>query len=476
MQKEERKVSRRVYFDSIANERGKWRNRAWYFYKKFNGYIKFLIPENSSVLEIGCEMGDLLASLKPIRGLGIDCSPKMIDIARGKFPGLEFKVGEIDELDKLDINETFDYVLVGSVIGYVDDIQDVLSKLKKVCRADTKIIVGYYNYFWEPILKFAEAFGLRMKRPLQHWFSIRDFENFLHIEGFEVIKKKNYFLIPFYIPIISNIFNKFFANIAFFKIFSLVQVVIARLPQLRANVSEVKCSVIVPCRNERGNIEQAVLRMPKMGKETEIIFVEGHSKDGTLEECKRIKDKYPDRPIKVFVQDGEGKGDAVRKGFANATGDVLIILDADLTVPPEELTKFFEAIVLEKGEFINGSRLVYEMEDGAMRFLNMLGNKFFSSMFTFLLEQYIKDTLCGTKALWRKDYEKIVSGRAYFGDFDPFGDFDLLFGAAKLNLKIIEIPIHYRERTYGVTQIRRFKHGWLLLKMTFFAMNKIKFI
>ena len=153
-----------------------------------------------------------------------------------------------------------------------------------------------------------------------------------------------------------------------------------------------------------------------------------------------------------------------------------MVLDADLTVPPEELPKFFNAVVSGKGEFINGSRLVYEMEDGAMRFLNVLGNKFFSSMFTFLLEQYIKDTLCGTKVLWRSDYEKIVLGRRYFGDFDPFGDFDLLFGASKLNLKIIEIPIHYKDRTYGSTQIRRFKHGWLLLKMTFFAMNKIKFI
>jgi glycosyltransferase involved in cell wall biosynthesis len=238
----------------------------------------------------------------------------------------------------------------------------------------------------------------------------------------------------------------------------------------------VSCSVIIPCRNEKGNIEDAVQRTPDMGKHTELIFVEGNSQDGTLEECERVKQQYPHKDITVLVQDGKGKGDAVRKGFSQAKNDVLMILDADLTVPPEDLPKFFEAILSGKGEFINGSRLVYQMEKEAMRFLNLLGNKFFSRAFTYLLEQRIRDTLCGTKVLWREDYDKILAGREYFGDFDPFGDFDLLFGASKLNLKIIEIPIRYRERTYGSTQISRFRHGLLLLKMIFFAMKKIKFI
>ncbi len=254
------------------------------------------------------------------------------------------------------------------------------------------------------------------------------------------------------------------------------EIIIARPRGCRKPPEQVTCSVIVPCRNEKGNIERAVLKTPDMGRHTEIIFVEGHSQDGTLEECERVKSKYPQRDIKVLVQDGRGKGDAVRKGFSHAKNDVLMILDADLTVPPEDLPKFFDAIVSGKGEFINGSRLVYQMEKQAMRFLNLLGNKFFSKAFTYLLEQRIRDTLCGTKVLWKEDYKRIIAGRGYFGDFDPFGDFDLLFGAAKLNLRIVEIPIRYRERTYGSTQISRFKHGLLLLKMTFFALRKIKFI
>ena len=257
---------------------------------------------------------------------------------------------------------------------------------------------------------------------------------------------------------------------------SINEILIARPMEMREPVDEATCSVVIPCRNEKENIEQAVLRTPEMGKHTEIIFVEGHSKDGTFEECKRVKRKYPKKDINVLNQDGKGKGDAVRKGFSHSKGDVLMILDADLTVPPEDLQKFFNVIVSGRGEFINGTRLVYQMEDNAMRLLNLVGNKFFSKAFTYILEQRIRDTLCGTKVLWREDYLKILAGREYFGNFDPFGDFDLLLGAAKLNIKIIEIPIQYRDRSYGKTQISRFRHALLLLRMTFIALWKLKFI
>lgn len=379
-------------------------------------------------------------------------------------------------MEALQIEEKFDYILLTETIGHVDDIQLALRQLHKVSKPDTRVIIIYYNYLWEPVLKFAEAVGLRMRHLLQHWLPLDSIENLLYLNDFEVIKKGYRFLLPIYLPIVSSFFNKVMANLPFFWKLSLVEIIIARPGGYRKLREDVSCSVIVPCRNEKGNIEQAVLRIPDMGKHTEIIFVEGNSQDGTLEECKRIQVKYPQRDITVLVQDGKGKGDAVRKGFSHAKNDVLMILDADLTVPPEDLPKFFDAIVSGKGEFINGSRLVYQMEKEAMRFLNLLGNKFFSKIFTYLLEQHIRDTLCGTKVLWREDYKKIIAGRNYFGDFDPFGDFDLLFGAAKLNLKIVEIPIRYRERTYGTTQINRFRHGFLLLKMTLFAFKKIKFI
>jgi SAM-dependent methyltransferase len=461
------------FFDSIAAQREQYRERGAYYHIELEKYLRFLIPHNSSVIEIGCGIGKTLAALNPSRGLGIDISPKMVEIAREKFPHLQFEVSDVESLH---IEEKFDYVLMDGTIGNVDDIQLAFKELRKICKPETRLIIVYYNYLWEPALKLAESLGLRMKHLLQHWLSLDDIANLLYLNDFEVVKKGYHCLMPVNIPLISTFLNRIMRNMPLFWKLSLNEVIVARPMEKRKSPEEVSCSVIVPCRNERGNIEQAVLRTPDMGKHTEIIYVEGNSQDGTLEECNRVRDKYPEKEITVLVQDGKGKGDAVRKGFAHAKNDVFMILDADLTVPPEDLPKFFEAIASGKGEFINGSRLVYQMEKEAMRFLNLLGNKFFSKAFTYLLEQRIRDTLCGTKVLWKEDYDKIQSGRDYFGNFDPFGDFDLLFGASKLNLKIVEIPIRYRERTYGRTQISRFRHGILLIKMTIFAMKKIKFI
>jgi len=397
----------------------------------------------------------------------------MIELARQNHPDIEFQVGDLEDLK---INRVFDYILLVNVVGYLDDIQRGLEQLKKVCSAETRVIIVSYNYLWEPALKMAEFTRLRMKRPLQNWLPAKDIENLLGLADFEVIKRSYRFLVPLYIPLLSGWLNRFAAGLPLLRNFSLNQVIVSRWRKPVAGADKRMVSVIIPCRNEKGNIEEAVKRLPSLGKHTEIIFVEGHSRDGSLEECQRVKGAYPSLDIKVLVQEGIGKGDAVRKGFAEAQGEVLMILDADLTVAPEDLPKFYEVLVSGKGELVIGSRLVYQMEKQAMRWLNLLGNKFFSQMFTFLLEQRIRDTLCGTKVLWRKDYNKIVSGRAYFGDFDPFGDFDLLFGAAKLNLKIAEIPIRYHDRTYGTTQIDRFRHGWLLLRMCLLALRKLKFV
>lgn len=465
------KSERIKYFDSIAAERKYWRKKGAYYHGELEKYLQFVIPPESSVIEIGCGTGELLASLKPKRGLGVDISPKMVELAQRQFPDLQFEVGD---LENLQTEEKFDYVLAVETIGHVDDIQMAFKQLHKVCKPETRVVIVYYNYLWEPFLKLAQMMRLRMKQPLQHWLPLEHIANLLYLNDFEVIKKGYRCLMPFYIPLLSAFVNKFVANLPFFWKLSINQILIARPLLKRKKPEDITCSVIIPCRNEKGNIEQAVLRTAGLGAKTEIIFVEGHSQDGTLEECERVKKQYPGRDITVTVQDGRGKYDAVKKGFDLAKNDILMILDADLTVPPEDLPKFLETIASGKGEFVNGTRLVYQMENQAMRFLNLLGNKFFSRAFTYILEQRISDTLCGTKVLWKNDYERIKVGRKYFGDFDPFGDFDLIFGAAKLNLKIMEIPIRYRERSYGTTQISRFRHGLLLFRMTFVGLIRIK--
>ncbi len=459
------------FYRNTAEKREKWNKRNRFYHKLLEKYFSFIIPQDKRVLEIGCSSGNLLHAVKPAYGVGIDFAPEIIEIATKKYPDLHFKVDDIEESA---LNETFDYIIISDTLGCLWDAQKAIANLRKLCHPQTRIVISQYNFLWEPLIKILETLGLKQKQPNQNWFSIKDIQNLLQLENFQVIKVERKVLLPVYIPILNFLFNRILANLPVLNSLDLVNIQVAR--PILSDDNEASVSIIVPARNEKGNIENAIKRTPEFGTSQEFIFIEGNSSDNTYEEMERVQKAYPDKNIKLMKQSGKGKGNAVREAFDAATGDILMILDADLTMPPEELPKFYDALRYNKGEFINGCRLVYPMEKGAMRFLNLLGNKFFGWFFSFLLSQRLKDTLCGTKVLTRKDYETIKANRSYFGDFDPFGDFDLLFGAAKQNLKITEIIIRYKDREYGSTQISRFKHGLLLIKMSMFAAKKIKFI
>ena len=410
--------------------RDKWAKKNKYYHKEIEKFLKFLVPKDSSVLRI--------------------------DYSTDEFPD-----------KKLKTDRKYDYVVTLDLIGFSIDIQKSLEKIGRIIHPRSRVILTCHSYLWEPILKIAEFFKLKRPQPFQNWLSPADVENLLYLSGFDIVKKGERLLIPKYIPFVSSFANRYLSKLPLVRKLCLVNYFIIRSQPKRQMTKQFQpnVSIIIPTRNEKDHIEPIVQKTPLLGSGTEIIFVEGGSKDNTLEEIKR-----------VFIQGGKGKGNAVKKGFRNAKKDILMILDADMTVRPKELKKFYQAITSGRGEFINGCRLIYPLEKDSMRFLNVLGNKFFGLMFSWLLDQRIKDTLCGTKVLWRKDYQRIKKGRKFFGDFDPFGDFDLLFGAAKLNLKIVDLPIRYQERVYGETNISRFRHGWLLLKMVIFAMRKIKFI
>lgn len=469
-------MSHLQYFENIAAKRVKNRKKNGYYWNDITTYCDYFINENCSVLEIGCGTGELVGSLKATDKTGIDFSPAMIELARGRFSNTTFEV--MDAMN-LNFSRKFDVIIISNVVGFLPDVQLVFENLHKVCHSKTKIIVSYYSKLWEPVLKFGEAIGIKTRTPQQNWLTLQDLNNLFYLAGFDVFRNTRRMILPIYIPLLSEFFNNFLAKMPLFRHLCINHYTFAK-PLASGKETDVSnkysVSVVVPARNESGNIENAVLRTPKLGKHTELIFIEGNSTDDTWEVIQQVAEKYKNtHDIKIGRQTGKGKGDAVRMGFGMASGDILLILDADLTMPPEDLPKFYDAIASGKGDFINGSRLVYVMEKKAMRFLNMIGNKFFSWAFTWLLEQPFKDTLCGTKVIFRDDYQKLIENRKFFGEFDPFGDFDLIFGAYKLNLKIIEVPIRYRERTYGDTNISRFKHGLILLKMVFFAMRKIKF-
>jgi Glycosyl transferase family 2/Methionine biosynthesis protein MetW len=448
-----------------------WIKKNWYYHQYLTRFYQWHIPRGKRVLQIGCKTGYLLASVKPSIGIGIESEEECLKIAQEKYPSLKF----YHSLHEIPDGQNFDYIILSCTTHEVNDIQDLFTSLIPYCHDRTRIIIDSYSFLWEPILRIAQKLKLRRATPLKNWVSLYDLQHFLRLAHFDVITSGRSMLIPYYIPIISWLFNTYLGTMPFINRLCLIEWIVARPAATKKNPQELSISIIIPCRNERGNIESAVLRCPQMGKKTEIIFIEGNSHDGTLYEIQRVAKKYPEKIITYYVQDGKGKGDAVRKGFSHASGDILMIQDADLTAPPEELSKFFDALLNGHGEFINGSRLIYGMETEAMRFLNIIANHCFALGFSWLLGQRTKDTLCGTKVLFKKDYDLIANNRSYFGDFDPFGDFDLLFGAAKLNLKIIDLPVHYKARIYGSTQIRRFYHGLILLKMSLIACKKFKF-
>ncbi len=434
-----------------------------------------VVAPNQRVLEIGCGQGDLLAALQPSFGLGVDFSGGMIRRAARRHPHLRFVQADAHLLDLHD--QVFDVVVLSDVVNDMWDVQLALAQLKQLTPPGARLIVNFYSRLWELPLELTRTLGLAIPLLEQNWLTVQDLENLLGLADFEVTRRWDEIILPVRMGGLERFANRYLARVWPLEIAALTHFVVARpAPRPDPNQAEPRVSVIVPARNESGNIADIFDRTPEMGRGTELVFVEGHSTDDTFAAIEREMARHPGRACQVLRQRGTGKGDAVRLGFAHATGDVLMVLDADLTVAPEDLPRFLHALRSGKGEFINGVRLVYPMQKQAMQFLNLLGNKFFSLAFSWLLGQSIKDTLCGTKVLWAADYRRIADQRAHFGDFDPFGDFDLLFGAAKLNLKIIDLPIRYRERTYGTTNIQRWRHGWLLLQMVLFAARRIKFV
>lgn len=472
-------VRRSAAWDEIAGQRAGSEKT---LHRHYQAYLRrlyaFHVPPGSRVLELGCAEGHLLAALKPALGVGVDFSPAMLEQARIAHPELHFIACDAHLLDaslapEL-LAEPFDAIILSDLVNDAWDVRELLISCRRFCGPHTRIFVNFHSHLWEHPFKWLAKLGLVDRRLEQNWITKEDMKSFFSLAGFRLISTQDEYLCPISAPLLEPLCNRYLAKLWPFSVFDLFHFQVAR--PILETVSSPTVSVVIPARNEAGNIEAAITRTPEMGAGTEIIFVEGNSTDNTWQVIQEMAAKYDQRRIKTLRQPGKGKGDAVRTGFAAAEGDVLMILDADLTMPPETLPQFYAALASGEAEFVNGVRLVYPQEKQAMRFCNLVGNKFFSWAFSWLLGRRIKDTLCGTKVISRENYNRLAANRLYFGDFDPFGDFDLLFGAAKLNLEIRDLPVRYRDRTYGSTNISRWRDGWILLKMTGFAAKRIKFV
>ncbi len=462
------------HWDGVAPTIGKRRRWGRAYHARLEEVYRVLVPPGRRVLELGCGTGDLLAAVRPSVGVGVDVSPAMLRQAGAKHPGLRLVLADAHSLP---LDEEFDTVILSDLINEVWDVQRVFEQVRRVCHPRTRVLINTYSRLWDLPLRAVRGLGLARPVLEQNWLTVGDTYNLLELSGLEPLRSWQEVLWPLGTPLLGRLCNRYLARLPLLNHLALSNFIVARPAPaaLRARRPRPTVSVIIPARNEAGNIPAVLSRTPEMGAGTEIIFVEGHSTDGTAEAIRGEIDRHPERRGVLLRQTGRGKGDAVRLGFERASGDILMILDADLTVRPEDLPRFYDTLVRGRADVVNGVRMVYPMGRGAMRPLNLVGNKFFSLVFSWLLGQPIRDTLCGTKAMYAADYRAIAAGRGALGDFDPFGDFDLLFGAARLNLKIADMPVRYRDRVYGTTNISRFRHGWLLLRMAAFAARRIKF-
>ncbi len=462
--------ARIAHWNGVAAKRDHWRGLGGSYHSRLREIYRLLVSRGLRVLEIGCGFGDLLRDLDPGRGVGVDFSPEMLRRGRLRNPGIELVLADAHDLS--DVEGSFDVIIFSDTLNDLWDVQAALQEVSRFCHPGTRLIINFYSGLWQLPLAIAQAFNLASPMLPQNWLTPEDARGMLRLAGFETIRSWQEVLWP--LPL-GGLINKILVRFWPFHELALVNYIVAR-PEPASPAESPAVSIVIPARNEAGNIKAIFDRTPVMGRETELIFVEGHSQDDTYAEIERQIAAHPGIHSRLLRQPGIGKADAVRCGFSVAGGDILMIMDADLTVRPEDLPRFYEALCSGRGEFINGVRLVYPMEERAMQGFNFVGNKLLSLLFSWILGQPIKDTLCGTKALWRRDYERIAANRSFFGDFDPFGDYDLIFGAAKLNLKIVDLPIRYRERTYGSTNISRWRHGLLLFRMVAVAARKLKFV
>ena len=463
------------HFDWVADHDAQPRAKQQGFHSQVLAKLRHHIQPGLRVLEWGCGRGALLAGLRPARGLGLDLSERMVAQAKAQNDSdtLEFSVADIHAAP---VDEEFDAIVLDYLTGYLTDVQQSLAHVRESCHPRSRVYITSLNNLWKPLFWLGQKMGMVMEQPSSNWLTTDDLVNLLELEGFEVLSSSTEQLFPFELPYFSAFFNRFLVRLPIFRHMGVSLFIVARPVMPPKLEGEFRTSVILPARNESGHIKLALDRIPELGGKTELIIVEGNSTDDTWAVIQREVAAY-DGPLEVryLKQPGKGKWDAVYAGFAEARGDILVIQDGDLTAPPEDLPKFYDAIAGGCAEFANGSRLVYPMESEAMRALNFCGNKFFALALSFVIDRPIKDSLCGTKMLLREDYVRLIKRIEEFGEFDPYGDFNLIFGSSLLDLAIRDVPVRYRDRAYGETNISRWSGAALLLRMTWFGLRKLRF-
>ena len=447
------KASTREYFERLAPRWEQWQKKNYFYHRAMRHLVGGMVPPGAQVLELGSETGEMLVSLRPGCGIGLNVAPAFTDRAREKYPQLEFYTVEVDSA-KLPREFQPQYVVMTNMLDYVYDVWDMLEDLKALVSEQTLLVITTNNPLWAPLLRLASKLRLRIPDSPRNFITNKDICSVLNLQGYDIVEEGLTLPVPKRIPLLGALLNAVLPELPVLRFTSSIQYIAARPRLARPALS---CSVVVPCHNEAENIAECVRRVPNMGAWTEIVVVDDGSTDGTAEKVKELMAE-DSRVRLIILEKNQGKAGAVRAGFEAARGDVLMILDADMAVTPEELPKFLTPLQQGTADFVNGTRLIYPMQGRAMKMLNYLGNKAFCYLASWAIRQRVSDTLCGTKAFLKRDYLRMP-----LGGNERWGDFDLLFGAARLRLRILEIPVHYTERRAGASKMRAFIEVWRFL-------------
>lgn len=426
-----------------------------YYHRAVRDFFELVVPPGQDVLLVGYDGDWDLAALNPRRGVFLCTDEGVAGPTRfARYSGYDLRP----------IAGTFDYIILKNALGSCPDIGTFLCELSRLCRPETRVIVYSYNYLWKPGLRLAEQLRLKRRGGLQNWLSIRDLNNALTTAGFQRTAVARWQICPFRLLGLGPLVNAVGRFLFFLDWLKLNQFQVFR-PLPPAPLPDESVTICLTCRDERDNIEPIVRAIPELTPAQEILFVEGHSTDGTRAEIERVIQAYPEKNIRVIGQPGKGQGDAIRAGFSQARGNIIILLESDMTSPPENVRYVYEALRRRYAEFLEGSRFIYPLSLQAMPLANQLGNGSFAYFFSWLFGGHLTDVLSGIKAVRKTDFEKIRARWNEWGIDDPFGDFELLFGAVRLGLLCAEQAIHYRPRPYGQTKTRVWYHGYILAKM-----------
>jgi SAM-dependent methyltransferase len=452
-----------AYYDGLADNWELYRERNRYYHRTLFSLFRTYVPEGMSVLELGCATGDLLAAVRPRRGVGVDLSERMVEKARRKYPAFEFVKADAAFFDT---SERFDCILINNALEYSEDIQRLFANCSRLLKPRGRVLISTLNPLWSPLLRIGERRRLCTPDTSRNFVTGNDASNLLRLCGFETVKLTRRMLFPRRVPLFAPLVNVVAAHTPVLRRLCLAEFVVAR--PITPSGREHSVSVVVPCYNEAANVEECVRRVPPMGADTEVIVVDDGSRDGTAGLVRPELNPAVDVRC-ISYQPNRGKLHAVRAGFAAARGDILMILDADMTVPPEDLAAFYAPLRRGLADFVNGTRLIYPMATGSMKLQNFVGNKLFSILVSWLIGIHLSDTLCGTKAFFRDDYHHFQMG------YDPWGDFDLLFGAAQCTSKFVEVPIHYQERRAGQSKMKAVRHTLALLRACWVGFWRVKY-